>query len=451
MAARLHLKHLSLAVFALGFALACDDNESKGSSSDGGAEAGVTNGNADDSTNPDTNPSSTPGPDVNTSDDTSDDTATPEPSTEGPECAMPVVVSCDGKDRVQHDPCTNKDKVLETCDGSCESGECVVCTPTGGVICSGGDKHQLDSCQNVGDVIEDCANGCSKGNCIAEDCKPNADKECVGSLLFSVDSCGNQTNVEDVCENGCADGACVGCVDVGQTLCFAGGVYPVNSCGQTGDLIEQCQTSCTVTSGGDSTTAMCSDTQCTPTENTECFRGDLYAVDSCGGILEQLVTDCHNGCDENGCLACVPSPDGSICFDGDVYDTVGGCGDPSVRADAPSEQCQFGCFNGACATEGQCVPQGTICSAGDLHAYDSCQQVGDVVEDCVLGCENGACISGPDSGVPDAGGPTTGPTAVDSGTSETSTTTVIDSGMTSTGTSTTDTLDAGPDAGDAAP
>ncbi len=147
-----------------------------------------------------------------------------------------------------------------------------------------------------------------------------------------------------------------------------------------------------MSSTGVTTTAECSNEVCEETQNVECFQGDMYAIDSCGGITDDVVTDCHNGCDEDGCLPCVPAPDGVICFDGDVYDTIGGCDDPSVRAETVKEECDFECFNGACTEPDDCVPAGVVCVDNNVHSIDSCLELGDLIETCTAGCQSGACL-----------------------------------------------------------
>jgi hypothetical protein len=451
---RVNTSFLGITVAALALTLACGDDSSSGELSDGGLEAGADESEADDTTPTSTDDTTTPTDPTDpteptdtaddTTDDTTDDTVTETDDTVmPPECEEDVSFVCDGNDRVRIDPCEmGAGEVVETCEGACEFGRCVDCAATAGVRCEDGDVYQLDSCGEVGALLEACTNGCATGACIAENCVPSDDAQCAGNILFSVDSCGNQTNVVDVCDAGCEDGACVGCTDEGETLCYAGDVFPVDSCGRTGDVAEECEVSCAVTSEGGASAASCSDEVCEPTTDTECFRGDLYAVDSCGGILDEVVTDCHNGCDEAGCLACVPAPDGVICLDGDVYDTIGGCDEPSVPAETVKEECDFGCINGACAEEGECVAQGTVCSDGNVHTVDSCEQIGELVEACSEGCAEGECL-GSDGGVISPEGGVDGGGVPDSGTpTDDSGTVVVDAGGGDS--------DAGADAGDAA-
>jgi hypothetical protein len=435
---------IGVTVVALAFAAGCGDDSST-DSVDAGLEAGAVETETEpaDTTKPTPTPS-----------ETDEDTTGPIPTTGGDETTEPTStdecddaprIICDGNDRVSHDSCTDNDTVLETCETACELGKCVECA-SNGVTCSMGDVHVQDSCGDVGALLTACDNGCSKGKCIADDCEPLAAPVCQEGALVEVDSCDNVLNIVEICAAGCDNGACVGCTDDGDTLCYSGDVYPVDSCGVPGDVLEECAISCSVGSGDGGGAAECSDVVCTPTADTVCFNGDLYTKDSCGGVVDSVVTDCHNGCDEAGCSPCIASADGVMCFDGDVYDTVGGCGDPSIRAATAKEECDFGCFNGACAAEGECIPQGTVCIGNEVHTADSCEQVTPVVETCLGGCMDGACLD-VDGGATPVDGGMDASTEMDSSVSP-----EIDSGTTATETATgTDTIDAGPDAGDASP
>lgn len=409
MKTRINGSLIGITLAAMGLTIGCGDDTSEAE----GGDAGL----GSDTSTTGTNTGSTTTQTLATSDDETSRTTDSDDET----CEGDVSIVCEGDNRVRLDPCgANEREELEQCAGACDQGRCVDCAPRG-VVCNDGDVYLIDSCDQIGDVVADCENGCSLGECVAAECVPSDEKQCVGNLLFAVNSCGDQTNIEDVCDDGCVDGACMGCVDEGETLCYEGNIYPVDSCGRTGAVLEECATSCTVSSTGNTTTATCSDALCDATTNVECFKGDMYAVDSCGGITEELVTDCHNGCDEGGCLPCVPAPDGVTCFGGNVYDTIGGCDAPSVRDETVKEVCAFGCLNGACTEEGECVPVGTVCLEGNVHNIDSCQEVGDLVETCTTGCQNGACTDGSDGGVDSSGSGTSGSGTSSSGASSSGT------------------------------
>jgi hypothetical protein len=72
----------------------------------------------------------------------------------------------------------------------------------------------------------------------------------------------------------------------------------------------------------------------------------------------------------------------------------------------PLEECQFGCNAGACL-DTPCTPNaGRACSAGNVHAIDSCGAVGPLLERCASGCSDGVCLGPADAGapaLPDAG------------------------------------------------
>jgi hypothetical protein len=335
-------------------------------------------------------------------------------------CTLEAITACDGADVVELDPCSNTSDVVETCESECFQGRCTDCIPTSGVVCQDGNVHQVDSCGVVGRELEACSNGCSEGACISEDCTPRAGLECGDQLLWEVDSCGNRTNVADVCEDGCAEGACVGCEQLGDTICFEGNIHTIDSCGVVGQMLTDCEGTCSSVADGEDTEAMCVDdeAQCMATEAITCL-GDIRAVDSCGNVLEEVVEDCPNGCDEMGCLPCEPRPVGLQCVGNDVHRTIGGCDDPAVPEPEVLTMCEFACSSGEC-TEDECVPNaGSTCSEGDVYATDSCEQLGDLIEDCPGACEAAECVAVDvvEAGVPGEAGtaPEAGPPSVEAG------------------------------------
>ncbi len=221
---------IGITIATCALALGCADNSSDGSESDAGLDSGA----ASDGTNTSGGATQT----HTTSGGGSTSSSTTGSTTET--CDENVSIVCEGDSRVQVDPCNPGEReVIEECEGACDQGSCVDCAPRG-VICEDGDVYLIDSCDQLGAKLTDCTNGCSAGACVAEECVASDDKQCVGTLLYALNSCGDQTNVEAVCDNGCVDGACVGCVDEGETLCYQGDVYPVDSCGHTGVMLEEC-------------------------------------------------------------------------------------------------------------------------------------------------------------------------------------------------------------------
>jgi hypothetical protein len=307
-----------------------------------------------------------------------------------------VVLLCDGNTVVESDLCAMSITDVETCDAECYQGECVDCVPSSGVICMEGAVHQLDSCGEVGSELETCEFGCSNGRCVEEECEPRASLDCVSNLLVAVDSCGNQGNVEQLCDGECAEGACEGCNNEGNATCYDGDIYDLDSCGQIGSRDTDCDETCRTMGDG---TAECVDAaECMASQSIACALGDIHTVDSCGNVLAEIVEECPNGCDSDGCRPCQPRPVGTQCLGGSIYRLVGGCDDPPAPEETPLETCEFGCAAGNCL-DSECSPgAGRTCSQGNVHDVDSCDSIGAMLEACPNGCQNSACLPVPGEG-----------------------------------------------------
>ncbi len=171
--------------------------------------------------------------------------------------------------------------MAEVCDDgddcttdSCEVDQCVYVAPGGdqvSTLCDDGDLYWVDGCGRVSDKKEDCDDG---KDCTADDCdsaaeacthtpltdgccEPNASVACIGGDLYSVDSCGNTGNLAEDCTDGdpcttdgCAAGACVHtaaplpecppCPPHDTTACLADAVIWVDGCGAPGAVLATC-------------------------------------------------------------------------------------------------------------------------------------------------------------------------------------------------------------------
>jgi hypothetical protein len=386
-----------LAVWAcLALSTACAESES-GGADDGGRPAPIL---------PDgggTAPASgAPGPN---DDGAAGDGATSSPSTPvgepdaggGGDCDDAALL-CDGTTVVEIDQCTLETRSIEECEQSCYQGRCVDCVPLSGVVCAGDDVHELDSCGVLGVLVEECTRGCAAGRCVEDDCESRDHLECLEDLVVAVDSCGNPGNVEQTCTGACVDGTCEGCADEGATTCFDGDIYGLDSCGQIGSRVDICPETCSNDGG---VTTCVDDEVCSASESIACALGDIHTVDSCGNVLAEIVEECPNGCDENGCIPCSPRPIGTQCLNSSIYRLIGGCDDPATPEDTPLEVCEFGCSAGDCL-ESECVPgAGRRCDDGNVHEVDSCNALGELVETCAAGCAEGDCL--PEPGPPSGG------------------------------------------------
>jgi hypothetical protein len=310
---------------------------------------------------------------------------------DGGDCELVIV--CDGNSVAEFDPCTSSRTVIESCSGgtpACYQGGCVACAPNAGKVCVGKELVEVDSCGQSG-ASESCSNRCLAGACVGAQCQSGAKTDCHEDSLVSFDSCGNIDNVILKCAAGCSGGACTGCTPDYYISCFDGDVYSLDSCGVLGTKKEDCGTGSCVASPGSITCQ--AGVTCTKDNKYTCLNGNLHFVDTCGATLPEIYQDCPNGCDNTGCLPCVPVEVGKSCVGSAVHKLMGGCGGtPTVGAKV--EDCANGCQNGACLPPG-CIPNaGRKCVGSAVYATDSCGATGALIENCPAGCENGACKSG---------------------------------------------------------
>ena len=87
---------------------------------------------------------------------------------------------------------------------------------------------------------------------------------------------------------------------------------------------------------------------------------------------------CDGGC-EPGQSRCVDKAVSQSCLAQD-----GGCG-----AWGPDQPCEGGCANGAC-----CTPNAHVaCDEGDQYWFDSCWSRGELILECLHGCDGGQCLN----------------------------------------------------------
>lgn len=210
------------------------------------------------------------------------------------------------------------------CGGtSSDSGAAPLCIPGTTALCNclgGGVGVQV--CRDDGDGYEKC--GCEPGgtedmNEMPEDMsqEPNQD---LGTPDEQVDV--------------------IVCVPKDFKLCFEDDVYWYDSCGQRGDVAEDCkppQTSCQ--------NAVCAP-GCVPNVAQRCVGNDIYWHDSCGnqGAFVAACTG-NTACVGGQCAsACIPHQE-KQCHEGNVY-WFDSCGQPESVADGCTDE-QF-CANATC-------------------------------------------------------------------------------------------------------
>ncbi len=197
----------------------------------------------------------------------------------------------------------------------------------------------------------------------------------------------------------CPEGATSWCAcpggEEGVTTCLEGGTWDTCDCPEpivdTPRSIEEtvCEPECDgLACGADGCGGTCGDCGpgavcaegsclCVPQAAKGCIGGDVHWLDSCGGA-GSLVEDCAQWCEDGVCGGCTPDCEGLGCG----ADGCGGsCGE---------------CMGGeVCDDAGQCACPGeptTSCVDSDLVAVDGCGVIGELVQACEYGCEDGSCL-----------------------------------------------------------
>ena len=196
-----------------------------------------------------------------------------------------------------------------------------------------------------------CAGGqqCSaNGAC---DCVANQSQQCQGGKLFWLDSCGNPGDLVDDCndgnpctDDGCANGACVN---------------QASPC--------DCQVDADCDQGKDCQLVECVDGNCVKDLVAACCLSD---------------TDCDTG---NACL-----PSSCVNWTCQVTPVPGCCQSHADCVDNNACTADY-CVEGACSLVPQLVDQ-YRCIQGKVRQYNQCGYLDQVVEDCGgCGCEGDSC------------------------------------------------------------
>lgn len=142
--------------------------------------------------------------------------------------------------------------------------ESAACVPDDHTVCAGGDVYYADSCGQISGLADECA--------APTTCVPLSPTS--ASCQTVPDSCGNGLiNPGEQCDKG----------DLGGATCESEGYM-------SGAL--KCSLACTFDSSG------C----CSEKSYEQCYQGDVYWFDSCGGV-GGLKEDCVGGCEGAACAA----------------------------------------------------------------------------------------------------------------------------------------------------
>ena len=328
------------------------------------------------------------------------------------------------------------------------------------VCTAGGNIGFVDDCGNFAETVEACddKNDCTIDGCIAAacvhtpsnapvcspveppKCTSGASTMCAAGALVDVDTCGNIGDVLQSCDDGnpCTVDSCdtvakkcthvaslaPGCTPckakVGKA-CIGGAVAWLDSCGNTGALVESCDDSnpCTTDACEAKTgtcthtlleTALCKD--CTPKVAQVCAGGQLLWKDSCGN-LGGVADHCDDGvpCTVDGCsvdnLTCTHvgstapecqdcTPKASKACQGGALVWLDSCGNAQTVADFcdDANECTIDacdpvaavCTHAIKPTEAcdPCQPwkAGTICDGENIVWVDGCGNAGELFTSC---------------------------------------------------------------------
>jgi len=192
--------------------------------------------------------------------------------------------------------------------------------------------------------------GCGGGGRGAPACVSNTRKGCSDGDVYWFDSCGNRGEIYDDCGEyeTCSDSVCVStCYSQAYKGCYEGDVYWYNSCDVRGDFVEDCEDSETC-ADGTCITEPCPYTCC---ESSECAGTAPYCANA--------------GTAESQCVGCTED-----------------------------EHCRTGatCENYVCTCS---THSSQACYSGDVYWFDSCGEAEEISMDCGEGeiCQDAECIS----------------------------------------------------------
>ena len=294
----------------------------------------------------------------------------------------------------------------ELCD---EQGHCapvVVCTTHHHAACVSGDAYWFDSCDQQQELSDDCGLGesCVDGACVPT-CAPQAYTACVGDDVYWFDACDQQGALADDCGVGehCEAGACVSGVpsswNCSATYYGAGdgcdcecGAYDPD-CDAPGATIYGCDDYQLCDAQGHCQPI----TDCVTHDHQACVGGDVRWVDSCGDT-EELVEDCQgHPCANAACDFTVPVA--WTCSPG-YYDNSDGCdcecGAYDPDCDEPGASV-YNCDSGQdCDESGLCYTPctptvETSCVDDEVWWLDTCGEPVELAEICG---DNAPCVDG---------------------------------------------------------
>ncbi len=324
------------------------------------------------------------------------------------------------------------------------------CNAYNKTACHSGHVYMFDACGNKLGKVHYCEHGCHDSACKVVDEEEHYDKKCHDGHVYLFDSDGNKLKKYAYCEHGCEDGDCVKedaeeCNAYNKTACHSGHVYMFDACGNKLGKVHYCENGCDdgeCKEDDDLNKSACgeSDNGFDIYNKGVCETWDQRLEDHCnddGTLTEKYCEDgeitwksvnCPSGyvCDDGACVVgyeCTDSDENSAYSDGLNYFEKGVatysekgvvlkteedyCGTEGVEEGYLREHycsastlksklynCQYGCADGACVSEEDCVENVSFdCHGGDVYAFDSCGTAKYVVTECENGCEGGECIN----------------------------------------------------------
>jgi MYXO-CTERM domain-containing protein len=218
--------------------------------------------------------------------------------------------------------------------------------------------------------LQPCDLGCAMDHCFQPfaDCFPGST-----SCKVALECFGDCESEDAACTDACFDAAlpaakmqmfklfsCVEplCGEAPQPGCFSAAAST-----ECKDLFDSCVTSC-----------------------IEQCDGNTCGNDGCGGSCG----DCgvHEKCEDGQCVVfCAPQCDGRECGNDGCGGSCGTCVEELVCIDA----------KGKCETMDVCIPQAhQQCVGISLYWFDSCANQGELVKECLAGCDDAQCIEDAD-------------------------------------------------------
>ena len=134
---------------------------------------------------------------------------------------------------------TDSDQKQNDCSNGCSGGVCIECIANDSFRCNSGDVYYYDSCDNIGNKKEDCGESGLTGSNFCKDGDVYRTYETVGCSGTSCTSTESDQKQSD-CSNGCSGGVCIECIANDSFRCNSGDVYYYDSCGNIGEVKEDC-------------------------------------------------------------------------------------------------------------------------------------------------------------------------------------------------------------------